>query len=87
MRAEQLEALADLLASDGWRVFETLVREMYSTERLRSDIKGVAAAHTDMAQIGALSLSKIQEHATADMILLLPRDIVRRYETRQEAQK
>jgi hypothetical protein len=87
MRAEQLEALADLLASDGWRVFEQLVRDTFSTERLRSDIKSVAAQHTDMAQIGALSLSKIQEHATADMILMLPRDIVSRYEVRQEAQR
>ena len=81
----EMEALSDLLASDGWAVYERIIRTLYSTERLRSDLKSVAAGCTDMAQIGALSLSKIQEHATVDIVLSLLRDTVRRHETRQEA--
>lgn len=81
----EIEALTDLLASDGWAVLERIVHALYSTDRLRSDLKSVASGCTDMAQIGALSLSKIQEHATVDTVLSLPRDIVRRHEARQEA--
>lgn len=82
----ELEALESLLASDGWAAYEQLIRFIYTTERLRVDLKNLAKGSDDYAKIGAMTAAKLLEYDVADTLLTLPRERVnqlRRLEDKQ----
>lgn len=73
LSARDIEALQDLISSEGWGIFERMVQETYSTERLRGNLKSFAKSTCDAVAFGSVALGEVREFEAADKILGLPR--------------
>jgi hypothetical protein len=66
------EALEDLISSDGWAIYQRLIRERYGDDTFKIKLRQIGNETTDLAITGAKMGQMLVAHEVAEELSVLP---------------